>query len=700
MTIITTTFPNTENPLDDPWVARITTLLTDMRSTPGKAFGNAAGIGAYDDSAALLSGLGLDTEIDCGVFLDPTLDTDATHECELLTRATQTTGVAQQIESLFAFFGSVQGVEWIDDGGQNFDFLTSIYGDGGIGGNFTTGDRIRTRHVGTRIHLSAFNASNEETILAVYQSDTPTTGQPGIGAFTRVADGGVATKFCFTDAKVTDEFSMEQLGADTFARGNSDPVDGSWNTPTGLGTMRLAANKVRASTTGQDSAMRFTGLPTDPLPLDQFVQITVATLGDGDGGFMLECQDNGDMIIGTGYTGTDLFIFERISGSFNQLGSVAIPYALGQEITAWRHGSYVILFVDAVEVLRVEQKTLVGGEPGIFGYGTIEFNNFKAGKIVAGYGDTIDVDGDVDGTFAAITAAVLGKATNPATVVATMPAITAAITGNATNPAIVDGTLPAITGAATGNATNPGTVVAVMPAITSSSTGKATNPGTVDGTFPAITAAAVGKATNPALVLGTFAPAEAAAVGSTTNPGTVVGTFPAAEGSAVGKATNPATVIGTFLPATSSATGTVNPPVSGTVVGTMPAITVSASGSFGSLVTGVVVGTFPPATGEALGSVSSLTVEAIVLGTFAAATGFAFGEVDQPNVVFGAVDATFAPITMQALGEFKPARVFGTVDGTFPAATVSAFDVSPGFAIGVVRLSAVRRNLRFRAIER
>lgn len=679
MTIVTTTFPNTEDPLDTPWEPRITTLLTDMQSTPGKAFGHAAGIGAYDDSAALLSGFAADTEIDCGVFFDPTLDTDATHECELLTRSTQTSSVAQQVESLFAFFGSVQGVEWINNSGQDFDFLTSIFGAGSIGGNFTTGDRIRTRHVGTRIQLSAFDSSDAETILAVFQSDTPTTGQPGIGAFTRVADGGDATKFCFTDAKVTDEFQTEQLGADNFARGNSDPVDGSWSTPTGLATMELISNNVRASTPGGDAAMKFTGMPTDPLPLDQFVEIEVAVVGDGDGGFMLECQDNGDMIIGTNYNLNDLFIFSRIGGSFTQLGQVTGVYTVGMKLLAWRHGSYVILFVDSgsgySEVLRIEEKTLVGGEPGIFGYGTVEFTNFKAGKIVANYGDTADVTGTVDVTLAAITGIATGKATNPATVVGTFPVITGTATGKATNPATVVATFAPAEASATGKATNPATVDGTFPAITATATGKATNPATVVGTFAPIEATASGKATNPAVVLGTFAVIEGSATGKATNPATVVGTFVPAEASATGKATNPATVVGTFPAIEASISGNVNPPVSGTVDGTFPAITGVASGSVGDIVSGIVSGVFPAITGEAFGDVQLPSASGVVLGTFAAAT-------------------------VQAIANFTAGGVFGTVDGTFAPITAMAFELPPAQATGVVRLSAARRNRRLTAIER
>lgn len=394
MTIVNTAFPNTENPLATPWQARITTLLTDMRSVPGKAIATAAGIGSFDDSAALLDGFGADTEITCGVFLDPTLNPAATHECELLTRSTQSTTFAQQIESLFAFFGGVQGVEWINSGGsQGFNFLTSIFGANTISRDFVTGDIIRTRHVGTRAQLSVVNfLTGDEIYLSVFQSDTPATGQPGIGGFTRVADGGDPTKFCFTSADVSDVFAEEELETDNFNRANANPLDGDWTTPTGVNPLQLVSNQVLASSSGSDNAMFFDGVTVTPIPLDHYVELTVATVGDGDGGWALECQPNGDMIIGVSYDLTNWYIFERIGGSFNQLGTAVGSYAVGTKVKAWRHGSYVILFVDSgsgyTEVLRVEQKTLVGGLPGIFIFGTIQFDDFKTGRIVADYGNT------------------------------------------------------------------------------------------------------------------------------------------------------------------------------------------------------------------------------------------------------------------------------------------------------------------------
>src|SRR5688572_1957844 len=110
------TFDDAEDPLGNPWQARVNTLLTDMYASGGKAIAKSVAAGSYDDSAALLSGFAAYVDIVATVFKDAGINTGANHECELLLRATQTEDLSLQYEALFNFSGSIQCFRWEDAG--------------------------------------------------------------------------------------------------------------------------------------------------------------------------------------------------------------------------------------------------------------------------------------------------------------------------------------------------------------------------------------------------------------------------------------------------------------------------------------------------------------------------------------------------------------------------------------------------------
>ena len=181
------------------------TLLTRFRAASGRAIAKATGqAGDYDDSAALMDGFGPDVEITATVYRDVSLNTSATHECEFLFRASQTSNRSLQYEALFAWQGSIQAVRWYDSGGQQFEFLTAVSGPQSLGRGFVTGDRIRARMQGSILTMSCIDASNVVTVLGVFNNSVLASGMCGLGGFVRVGDGGNPAHFCFEDVLITE----------------------------------------------------------------------------------------------------------------------------------------------------------------------------------------------------------------------------------------------------------------------------------------------------------------------------------------------------------------------------------------------------------------------------------------------------------------------------------------------------------------
>lgn len=386
-----TTFAADEDPLSESgaWQARVNTILTDMKSVAatGRANAKALGLGAYDDSAALLTGYAADVELTCTVFKDVTINTGAGHECEILHRASQTTTVSTQYECLFSFNGNIQCFRWFSNGGtQDFELQTALLGGESKGGEFVTGDRIRARICGSILILSYLTSGGTETLLGVYNNTVVTSGQPGIGGFIRSLDGAVATKFCFSDAQISDIFAISSLATDDCARSNEAPLSksGAWVTASGMNALNLTSNRILTATANSDSGMRYTGVTAG---VDHYAEVTIGTVGDGDFGAAVCMMANGDCYLTTNFNASSLFIFERIGGGFNQLANPAGTYAPGDVIRLERFGSYLRIYQNGTLKDTVSANVnLLGGTFGIFGYdGNFRISAWAGGNIVATY---------------------------------------------------------------------------------------------------------------------------------------------------------------------------------------------------------------------------------------------------------------------------------------------------------------------------
>jgi hypothetical protein len=384
-----TAFATTEDPLSETgnWVARVNTILTDMYVSGGRAIAHALGVGAYDDSAALLSGYSTDVEITCTVFKDPTINTGATHECELLFRASQTSSESLQYESLFSFNGTIQFIRWFDNGGsQDFAVITVTLGPETLSRNFITGDKIRARAAGSVFTLSSIDSGGTETLLGVYVNTVLTTGQPGIGGFTRSLDGGDTTKFCFEDAQISDIFIDLDLATDDFNRANENPLSGggNWSSSSDMNALKIVGNEVLTVTANSDSGMRYTGVSAG---IDHYSEITISAVGDHDFGAAVCMQPSGDCYLTTNYDSSIMYIFSRIGGSFNELNHVSGVYANSDVIRLERFGDELRLYQNGTLKLTITDETsLVGGTFGIFGFdGNFRVTSFTGGKLVADY---------------------------------------------------------------------------------------------------------------------------------------------------------------------------------------------------------------------------------------------------------------------------------------------------------------------------
>lgn len=386
-----TTFANagTEDPISESgvWAARVNTLLTDMKIVTGQAIGKSQGAGAFDDSAALLSGYAADHEITATVFKDPGINSGAGHEIELLMRAAQTSNLSTQYECLFNFNGNIQCFRWFNNGGsQDFELQTTLLGDESIGGEFSTGDRIRARICGSFIQMFAIVGGTEE-LLGLYNNTVLTSGQPGIGAFFRVGDGADPNDYCFNDAQISDSFIDSDQATDDCARSNETPLSksGAWSTSTGVAQLDLISNKIQNHTADTDSGMRYTGVTTIP---DQYAEITIGTVGGGDFGASVSMQSDGRMLLTTNYNAASIFIFERqADGTFNQLANPAGVYANGDVIRLERFGTTLKVYQNGTLLDTVTAYTsMPGGTFGIFGFaGDYRISSFTGGKLVADY---------------------------------------------------------------------------------------------------------------------------------------------------------------------------------------------------------------------------------------------------------------------------------------------------------------------------
>lgn len=380
--------PAPENPISEvgEWEESANAFLTPMRTVAGKAIATAQGLGEFDDSAALQTRVyTANVETRATVFRDPTLDTDATHECELLMRVTETATATEQYEYLFAFQGSVQGVRWVDEGSQGFAFLDDIAGTVSIGREFVTGDTIIGRIVGDCLEISAigFDGTLFPNLGFFKDTNIAGAGRPGIGGFTRVADGGDPAKFCFTSVEISDEFEQELVFEDTFGRANESPLGAPYEGVPGADDLRLVSNQVAVITADTVSMMRYVG---EVMTVDHWAEITIGVVGAGDFGVAICCQANGDALITADSGGGFLRVFKRIAGGFALADEVAIVLVATDRLRARRFGGDAIYSVNDVDVLTIEiiDPELIGGQPGMFMFdATSRISAFRCGNVSA-----------------------------------------------------------------------------------------------------------------------------------------------------------------------------------------------------------------------------------------------------------------------------------------------------------------------------
>ncbi|MGQ0836069.1 MAG: hypothetical protein ACT4O5_14345 [Gammaproteobacteria bacterium] len=188
----TTNFPLTENPISEggKWI-RNGLDWTNVRTTPGLAFGTNGPRDSYDDSYAYLSGFSADQSAQGTIYIAPGIDPSESHEVELLLRWADSAHVARGYECLLNFLGGIQVMRW---NGAVGDF-SGTSGAGSVG-TVRTGDVFKATIIGNVISVYY----NDALICSVTDS-TFTSGNPGIGFFKRTT--GLNNVFGFSSFTAT-----------------------------------------------------------------------------------------------------------------------------------------------------------------------------------------------------------------------------------------------------------------------------------------------------------------------------------------------------------------------------------------------------------------------------------------------------------------------------------------------------------------
>jgi hypothetical protein len=180
----TTIFDQTENPMSEGgrWTNGLAVGLAwnNVQTASGSAFGTAFTPNTYADNIAHLSGFPTNHYIEGVVHRAGGYNPAQVHEIELLCRFLITANNARGYELLIDTAGSSQIVRW-NGAESNFTVLNATgTGLGAIADN----DVIRLEVSGSTI--TAF----KNGVQALQATDsTWTTGNPGIGMFTRGGDG-------------------------------------------------------------------------------------------------------------------------------------------------------------------------------------------------------------------------------------------------------------------------------------------------------------------------------------------------------------------------------------------------------------------------------------------------------------------------------------------------------------------------------
>jgi hypothetical protein len=186
-----TNFDLTEAPISESgaW-HRANNPWTNVNTGSGIAFGTNGAANTYDDSYALLSGFGPNQQASAVVARSASLNTAVNHEMELLLRFSDSATTARGYECLFNAGGAVDIVRWNGTLGD-FTSLQLTAGALGLGRDLVSGDVIKATIVGNVISTYV-----NGVLMAQGTDSTYSTGQPGIGFFTR--PGGNTANFGMT----------------------------------------------------------------------------------------------------------------------------------------------------------------------------------------------------------------------------------------------------------------------------------------------------------------------------------------------------------------------------------------------------------------------------------------------------------------------------------------------------------------------
>lgn len=196
-----TNFTATENPISEGgnWLngAAVGLDWTNMRSTPGKAYGTQPGNSAnpYDDSAAILAGAwGNDQSASATIFVSVTPGTCCT-EVELRLRSTMTAHNSSGYEfncSMTPANPYMEIVRWLGPKGS-FSYVTRR-GDVGC----RNGDVLGASAVGSTLTLS-----RNGTVMLTATDTMFLSGAPGMGHFIH-NQTGINANFGFTNFSASD----------------------------------------------------------------------------------------------------------------------------------------------------------------------------------------------------------------------------------------------------------------------------------------------------------------------------------------------------------------------------------------------------------------------------------------------------------------------------------------------------------------
>ena len=209
----TTNFPLTENPISESgnWIngGSVGLAWSNVRTTPGLAFGTESGSGGYDDSTAVLAGSWSADQMAQAVVHSTNQNSNVFEEVELRLRTTiaanRITGYEFNFRALASGDIYVQIVRWNGAFGS-FSLIDSLKGPG-----IHNGDVIKATAVGNI--LTSYVNGNQ--ILQVTDS-TYNSGSPGMGFFNQSGTASLDSNYgfsSFTAAELSGNAPATQIKA-------------------------------------------------------------------------------------------------------------------------------------------------------------------------------------------------------------------------------------------------------------------------------------------------------------------------------------------------------------------------------------------------------------------------------------------------------------------------------------------------------